>query len=173
MRIWRRTVPCGSLSGRRNGIAQASGSPRQGGVRGGSKLAGSCLPSIAANASSPQRWMPATGHGRLSRAKKPTALRLERMAAELAAEHPAVEQQRVQRELREAEAQTVEHRDQRDRLHLDAGLLVHLFHRDLRRRVPDVGVADRVQPHAGVGALGEQELALLVADDGGDRDLRA
>ena len=46
---------------------------RQGGVRGGSKLAGSWWPSIAANASSPHRWTPATGHGRLSRAKKPTA----------------------------------------------------------------------------------------------------
>ena len=121
---------------------------------------------------STQRSIPASGHGRLSRPKKPTARVSSGWPLELAAEHAAVEQQRVQREAGEAEAQAVEHRDQRDRLHLDAGLLVDLLHRDLRRRVADVGVADRVQPHARVGALGEQELAALVADDGGDRDLR-
>ena len=56
--------------------------------------------------------------------------------------------------------------------HLDAGLFEHFFDRDLRRRVADVGPADRVQPPARVGALGEQDLAQVVADDGRDRDLR-
>ena len=62
---------------------------------------------------------------------KPDRARFERVAAELAPDHPAVEQQRVERELCEAETETVEHLDQRDGFHLDAGLLVHLFHRDL------------------------------------------
>ena len=50
-------------------------------------------------------------------------------------------------------------RDERHRLDLDPGLLVDLLHRDLRRRVPDVGPPDRVQPDPAVGALGEQDLA--------------
>ena len=66
-------------------------SPRQGGVRGGSYQAAGASPSIARNARSSQRCAPASGCGSASRAKKPTALRLERMARELAAEHPAVE----------------------------------------------------------------------------------
>ena len=48
----------------------------------------------------------------------------------------------------------------------------HLLDRDLRRRVADVGPAGRVEPHAGVGPLHQQNLVLVVADDGADRDLR-
>src|SRR5262245_54483313 len=59
---------------------------------------------------------------------------LERMSAQFAAEHAAVEQQRVQRERYEPEAEPVEHADERDRLDFDPGLLVHLLHRDLTRR---------------------------------------
>ena len=58
------------------------------------------------------------------------------------------------------------------RLALDAGLLGDLLHRDLGRRVADVGPTGRVQPDARVGALHEQHLAAVVADDGADRDLR-
>ncbi len=84
----------------------------------------------------------------------------------------AVEHQQVHRDAGEAEAQAVEHGDQADRLALDARLLVHLLHHDLRRRVADVGPARRVEPHARVGPLHEQDLAVVVADDGGDGDLR-
>ena len=98
--------------------------------------------------------------------------RLERMTLQLAAGHAAVEDDRVHRHAREAEPQTVEHRDQRDRLALDAGLLEHFLHRDLRRRVADVGPTDRIQPPTGIGALGQQDLAAVVADDRRDRDLR-
>ena len=61
---------------------------------------------------------------------------------------------------------------QADHLALDAGLLVHLLHRHLGRRVADVGPAGRVQPDAGVGPLDQQDLALVVADHGADRHLR-
>ena len=94
------------------------------------------------------------------------------MALQLAAEHPAVEHERVERNAREAEAQAVEHGDERDGLDLDARLLVDLLHRHLRRRVPDVSPSDRVQPHTRVGPLREQDLTGLVGDHGGDRDLR-
>ena len=120
----------------------------------------SSSPSIARNARSSQRCAPASGCGSASRAKKPTALVSSGWPCELAADHPAVEHDRVHRDAREAEAQAVEHRDQRDRLALDARLLEHFLHRDLRRRVADVGPADRVQPPSGVGALREQDLAL-------------
>ena len=93
------------------------------------------------------------------------------MTAQFAADHAAVEQQRVQRQAGKTQAQAVEHRDHRHRLHLDAGLLVDLLDRDLARRVSDVGVPDGVEPHTGVGPLGEEELAALVGDDGGDGDL--
>ena len=59
----------------------------------------------------------------------------------------------------------------RSDLALDAGLLEHLLHRDLGRRVADVGPTRRVQPHARVGPLHEQDLARVVADDGADGDL--
>ena len=94
------------------------------------------------------------------------------MTLQLAADHAAVEHDRVHRHAREAETQPVEHGDQAHRLALDPGLLEHFLHRDLRRRVPDVGPADRVQPPTGVGALGEQDLLALVAHDRRDRDLR-
>ena len=58
------------------------------------------------------------------------------------------------------------------RLALDAGLLEDLLDGDLRRRVADVGPAGRVQPDLRVGALHEQQLAVVVADDGADGDLR-
>src|SRR5262245_1991000 len=64
---------------------------------------------------------------------EPDRTRLERMPGQLPTQHPAVEQDRVHREAGEAETQAVDDRDDRDRLHLDAGLLVHLLHRDLCR----------------------------------------
>ena len=140
-------------------------------MRGGSKSHGRSSPSIAANASSTHRSAPASGHGRLIAAEEADRPGLERMTLQLAADHAAVEEQRVEREAGEAEAQTVEHRDERQRLDLDAGLLVDLLHRDLGRRVADVGLADRVEPHPGVGALGEQQLTPLVGDDRRHRDL--
>ena len=94
------------------------------------------------------------------------------MSVQLTADHPAVEQQGVERHVREAEAQAVEHGDERHRLALDAGLLVDLLDRDLAGRVADVGVAHGVEPHPGVGSLGEQQLTLVVGDDGRDRHLR-
>ena len=58
------------------------------------------------------------------------------------------------------------------RLALDAGLLDDLLDGHLGRRVADVGPAGRVQPDPGVGALDEQQLAVVVADDRADGDLR-
>src|SRR5262245_12609496 len=46
--------------------------------------------------------------------------RLERVTLQLAADHAAVEHERVERHPGEAEAQAVEHRDQRHGLDLDA-----------------------------------------------------
>ena len=54
---------------------------------------------------------------------------------------------------------------------IDAGLLLHLLHHDLGRRVAHVAPAGRVEPDARVGALNQQQLALVVADGGTDRDL--
>ena len=86
------------------------------GVRGGSYQAAGASPSIARNARSSQRCAPASGCGSASRAKKPTALVSSGWPCELAADHAAVEHERVHRDTREAEAQAVEHRDERDRL---------------------------------------------------------
>ena len=72
--------------------------PRQGGVRGGSKSAGICSPSIAANADSTQRWIAGQRPGQVVAGEEADRAGLERVAAELAAEHAAVEHQRVQRE---------------------------------------------------------------------------
>ena len=58
------------------------------------------------------------------------------------------------------------------RLARDAGLFGDLLDGDLGGRVPDVGPPGRVQPEAGVGALHEEDLATVVADDRTDRHLR-
>ena len=78
----------------------------------------------------------------------------------------------VHAEAREPHPLAVDHREHALRLALDAGLLEHLLDRDLGRRVADVGPPGRVQPDARVGALHEQQLPVVVADDGADRDLR-
>src|SRR4051812_20347158 len=78
--------------------------------------------------------------------EEPDRARLQRVALELAAEHPAVEHHRVHGHPREAEAQPVEHCDQRYRFAFDARLLEHLLHRDLRRRVPNVRPTHGVEP---------------------------
>src|SRR5688572_12843511 len=73
---------------------------------------------------------PATGTGERPRqvvaAEEADLARLERMALQLAAEHGAVEHDRVHRQPREPEAQAVEAGDQRPDLDLDTGFLVHL-----------------------------------------------
>ena len=88
---------------------------------------------------------------------------LERVGRQLPADRPAMEHERVQREPAHAEPETVQDRDEPDRLDLDAGLLLDLLHRHLGRRVAGVAPARRVEPGARVGALDEQELAPLVA----------
>jgi len=65
-----------------------------------------------------------------------------------------------------------DHAQELDRLAVDAGLLLHLLHGDLRRRVADVGPPGRVEPDTGVGPLDEQDPPVVVADDRTDRDLR-
>ena len=114
---------------------------------------------------------PASGSGSASSANQPTSASraggLERAADRLAVEH-----ERVQRDAGEAEAQAVEHGDEPHDLAVDAGLLAHLLHRHLGRRVADVGPARRVEPHARVGPLHEQDLAVVVADHRADGDLR-
>ena len=149
-----------------------SSSPRQGGVRGGSKSQGRTSPSMAANASSPQRSMPATGQGRLCRSKNPTA----RVSSGWPFSSPPIIRQWKSSEYSGSRAKPRRRPSStamsETRLDLDAGLLVDLLHRDLGRRVADVGPADRVEPHPGVGPLGEQDLAAVVADDRRHRDLR-
>ena len=138
---------------------QVTPRPRQGGVRGGSKSQGRTSPSMAANASSPQRSMPATGQGRLCRSKNPTA----RVSSGWPCSSPPIMRQWNSSEYSGNRANPRRRPSSTamsdERLDLDAGLLVDLLDRDLARRVADVGVADRVEPHPGVGALGEQELA--------------
>ena len=48
----------------------------------------------------------------------------------------------------------------------------HFLHRDLGRRVADIGPPRRVEPDTRVGPLHEQDLVLLVPDDRGNADLR-
>ena len=139
----------------------AAYSPRQVGSRGASYHVSTRSPSIA-----PKRDVEPAVRTRerlrqIVTTEETDRAGFERVALELPAEHPAVEHERVHGDVCEAEAQPVEHRDQRHRLALDAGLLEHFLHRDLGCRVPDVGPADRVQPPTGIGALGEQDLAVL------------
>ena len=94
------------------------------------------------------------------------------MAGQVAADGPAVEHQRVQRDAGEVPTQPVEHGDQAHDLALDAGLLAHLLDRHLAGRVADVGPARRVQPDARVGPLHQQDLAPVVAHHRAHRDLR-
>ena len=96
---------------------------------------------------------------------------LERMRRQLTAGGRAVEQQHVHPEPAEPHPLTVDHAEQTLRVTLDPGLLADLLHRDLGRRVADVGPAGRIQPDPGVLALHEQDLAALVADDRADRHL--
>ncbi len=96
---------------------------------------------------------------------------LERVAVELTTDRRAVEHEHVHPEAREPHPLAVDHRQHPLRFAQDPGLLGHLFHRDLGRRVADVGPPGRVQPDPRVGALDEEQLAAFVADDGADRDL--
>src|SRR5581483_11669117 len=96
---------------------------------------------------------------------------LERVRGQLAADGTAVEEERIERDAGEAEAQAVEDGDEADGLDLDAGLLLDLFDDHFGGRVPDVAPAGRIEPDARVGPLDEQQLTLVVADGGADRDL--
>ena len=126
---------------------------------------------MAAKTCSPQRSEPTSGWGSVSRVNQPDVTRLERVRGQLAAHGLAVEEERVQRHPGEAEAQAVEDGDEAHRLDDDAGLLLHLLHDDLGRRVADVAPPGRVEPDARVGALNQQQLALVVADGGTDGHL--
>src|SRR5581483_2053510 len=97
---------------------------------------------------------------------------LQRVGLELTAGHLAVEDQRVQRHRVEPEPHPVEDGEERDGLGVDAGLLLDLLDRHLRRRVADVGPARRVEPHARPRPLDEEDLAGLVADHRPDGRLR-
>ena len=79
---------------------------------------------MAAKAWAPHWSAPASGSGSASSANQPTSRGLERVGRQLAADGPAVEHQRVERDAGEAEAQAVEHGDEPHRLALDAGLLL-------------------------------------------------
>ena len=138
-------------------------SPRQGGSRGSSYQAGELLAVDRAE----REVEPAVRAGERLRQRvareEPDRRRLERMALQLAADHAAVEHDRVHRHAREAEAQPVEHRDQRTGSHSMPVSSSTSFIAISDARVADVGPADRVQPPTGVGALGEQDLLALVA----------
>ena len=110
--------------------------------------------------------------GSSSSANQPTAAHLERVGLQLAADGPAVEHQEysgMRVKPRRSPSSTAMHALGHA---LDAGLLAHLLHRHLGRRVADVGPARRVQPHAGVGPLHEEDLAWSSLHDRADRRLR-
>ena len=105
-------------------------------------------------------------------AEPPDIGALERVRLEGPAHRPHVEHERVEGHLGEAEPQAVEDHYQAHRFDVDACLLEDLFDRDLCRRVAHVGPTRRIEPGSGVSPLHEQDLALVVADDGPDRNLR-
>ena len=129
-------------------------------------------PRIAANAFGPHHCAPTVPAGRASSANQPTSAVSSGWRGKLAAGRRAVEQQHVHREAGEPHPLAVDHGEQLLRLALDAGLLGDLLDGHLGRRVADVGPAGRVQPDPRVGALHEEDLAVVVADDGADRHLR-
>ena len=94
------------------------------------------------------------------------------MSFELAARGTAVEHERVERHAGEPHPQAIDDSDETERLAVDAGLLLDLLHRDLGRRVADVGPAGGIQPDPRVRALHQQDLAQLVPDHSADGDLR-
>ena len=110
----------------------------------------------------PTARAPIVHAGQLVLGEPADVARLERVGLQLAAGGPAEEHHRVQRDAGEAHAHAVEHGDHALGLALDAGLLAHLLHRHLGRRVADVGPAGRVEPDAGVGPLHEQDPPLVV-----------
>ena len=110
--------------------------------------------------------------GQLVGAEEPDVGGLERVGLELASGGDAMEDDRVERDAGEAHPHPVEHRQHPDGLALDARLLVDLLDRHLGGAVPDVGPSGRVEPHARVGSLHQQQPTVLVADDRADGDLR-
>ena len=86
------------------------------------------------------------------------------MALELAADGAAVKEQRIERHAGEPEPQPVEHGDEAHRLDLDPGLFLHLFDYHLGGGIAHITPTGRVQPDTRVGALDQQQLALVVAD---------
>ena len=96
---------------------------------------------------------------------------LQRMTSQLPTDDAAVKDQRIQGDAGETEPQAVEHGDEAHRLDVHPRLLQDLLDRHLGRGVADVGPPRRVQPHAGVGPLHEEDLAAVVPDDRPDRHL--
>ena len=82
-----------------------------------------------------------------------------------------MEDQRVQRDAREAEPHPVQNGDGPYHLALNARLLSNLLDHHLGRRVADVSPTRRVEPEPGVGPLHEQQFAVVVADHRADGHL--
>ena len=116
----------------------------------------------------------ADGHRRQVVQREPADVAgLERVGLQLAADGPAVEHQRVQRDA--GEAAGAGRRARRCSCTTSHSMPVSSctsFTATSRGRVADVGPPGRVEPHAGVGPLDQQDLALVVADHGADRHLR-
>ena len=150
------------------------GSSRQGRCLGGSKWTSIVLAADGGEGEVGPRSRRRRGAtGRSSSANQPTSPRTR--AGGAAARRPSARQWNTSKysgmrvKPRRSPSSTAR---RRTRLALDAGLLAHLLHHDLGRRVADVGPAGRVEPDARVGPLHEQDLALVVADDRADRHLR-
>ena len=114
----------------------------------------------------------ASGEGSESSPNHPTSAHSSGCALQGPADRPEVEHERVEGHLGEAEPKSVEDHDQAHRLDVDARLLEDFLDGDLGGRVADVGPTGRVEPGSRVRPSHEQDLALVVADDGPDRDLR-
>ena len=84
-------------------------------------------PRRAANTCSPHRSAPASGNGQVVEGEPPHVGALERVRLELAADRPALEDQRVERDPTHPHPEAVEHGDEADHLDLDAGLLLDLL----------------------------------------------
>ncbi len=93
------------------------------------------------------------------------------MRCQLAACGSAVEEQHVHPESAEPHSLAVDDTEQAQGFALDPGLLVHLFHRHLGRRVAHVGPSGWIQPDARVLALHQQDLTIVVANDRSDGHL--
>ena len=112
----------------------------------------------------------ASGWAGSSRSNQPASVHFERVKLQL----PSTARQKNSSEYRGirdvAESHAVEHADESHGFDLEARLFEDLFHDDLGRGVADVAPTRRIEPEARVGALDQEQFALLVGDRRADGD---